>query len=592
MIQSAPATPSRPLYRRLAVLAAATLISAFASACSDSTGGSPPDTTAPTVRIDAPQNNSATATGSVTVTGVASDDAGVTRVSYQLNGGAETDVPITAGVSASFSFPVTLASGANTLRVLAYDAAGNTSSASVGTSLDNTPPAVTVTTPTAGSAVIAPSLTFQGTVTDAGRVTRVTYQVNGGAETEVAITAGTSVTFSAQVALAVGNSTITLNGYDEVGNRSQVQRAVERRPAGVALLSLRGVDGSAVTDAEITATPTAGGGALRAPGGPSRVVVYAPGGGFGVENLGNGNYRVHLPTGGTHALTITRASFLSLVYNNVAVQQGSDTQLETVRMVPSAASGPGAANVHISDAFNGASLSGVTLRARAGINATTGTVAATQTTGGSGNASFTGMAAGTYTVEMVRTGYAGGFFTMTIVGGQTGTYPSSIAPLVATGQIRIILDWGQTPSDLDSHLTGPTVDGAGRFHVYFADDAYVVNGDSMAALDHDDVSSYGPETITVYTQQAGTYRYSVYDYTNGGATSSTALGTSGARVRVYLGATLVRTFHVPTGAAGTLWTVFEINGNTITPLNQMTYHGSSGTVPVRAAGGAPAKPNR
>jgi hypothetical protein len=254
--------------------------------------------------------------------------------------------------------------------------------------------------------------------------------------------------------------------------------------------------------------------------------------------------------------------------------------LETVRMVPAAASGPGAANVHISDAFNGASLSGVALRARAGINASTGTTVATQTTNAAGNASFAGMAAGTYTVEMVRTGYAGGFFTMTIVGGQTGAYPSSIAPLVATGQIRVILDWGLTPSDLDSHLTGPTVDGAGRFHVFYGDDAYVVNDDSVAALDHDDTSSYGPETITVYTQQAGTYRYSVHDYSNRGETSSTELGTSGARVRVYQGATLVRTFHVPTGAAGTLWTVFEINGTTITPLNQMSYQDDSGAVSI------------
>jgi hypothetical protein len=204
-----------------------------------------------------------------------------------------------------------------------------------------------------------------------------------------------------------------------------------------------------------------------------------------------------------------------------------------------------------------------------------------------------GLAAGSYTVEMTRAGYSAGYFTMTIVGGQTGSYPSSIAPTVAAGQIRIILDWGISPSDLDSHLTGPTVDGSGRFHVFYADDVYF-EGSTVAALDHDDVTSYGPETITIYTQSTGTYRYSVHDYTNRDLTSGTALGASGARVRVYLGGTLVRTFHVPTGVGGTLWKVFELNGTTITPLNQMSYHENPGTVAVRGPGSsqAPAKKNR
>lgn len=156
---------------------------------------------------------------------------------------------------------------------------------------------------------------------------------------------------------------------------------------------------------------------------------------------------------------------------------------------------------------------------------------------------------------------------------------------MSAGQIRIIMDWGLTPADLDSHLTGPTVDGSSRFHVYFGDDAYYGAGsDTVAALDHDDTSSYGPETITIYTQSTGTYRYSVHDYSNGSRTSSTALGASGARVRLYVGDRLVRTYHVPTGAAGTLWTVFEINGTTITPINQMGYEDVSGTVTQRRAG--------
>lgn len=564
------------------VLIAGVLLAAASAACSDSTG-SPPDTTAPTVRIDTPQNNSLTAAGTSTVSGTASDDAGVARVAYRLNGGAETNVAIATGPSVTFSFSVTLASGTNTLQVLAYDAAGNTSSASVGTELDNTPPVATVTAPIANASVISPSVTLQGTATDARGVTRITYQVDGGAETNAAITSGPSATFNVPVAIALGTSEITLNVYDEAGNRAQVQRSVERLASGVALVSIRGVDGSAITDAVITPALNPGA-ALRLPRGPSREVVFAPGGAFATENLGNGDYRVHLPVGATHSLSITHPSFLPLTYNAVAVQQANTTQLEPVRMVPSTASSPGSANVYVSDAFNGQSLPGVTLRARPGVNTATGTPVAVETTGAQGTASFTGLAAGSYTVEMARAGYSGGFFTMTIVGGQTASYPGSIAPAVSTGQIRIILDWGETPADLDSHLTGPTVDGAGRFHVFYSDDVYFADDEPVAALDHDDVTSYGPETITIYTQSTGTYRYSVHDYSNLEQTSSTALGFSGARVRVYQGATLVRTFHVPTGVGGTLWSVFEFDGTTITPLNQMSYHEDPGAVALRAAG--------
>ena len=41
---------------------------------------------------------------------------------------------------------------------------------------------------------------------------------------------------------------------------------------------------------------------------------------------------------------------------------------------------------------------------------------------------------------------------------------------------------------------------------------------------------------------------------------------SGAQVRVYRGANLVSLFNVPVGQEGTLWTVFEMNGDQITQI--------------------------
>jgi hypothetical protein len=90
------------------------------------------DTTQPTVTITSPAAGAVVATPSVTVEGGASDDVGVTRVTYQLDGGAEWDVPVTPGPSVEFSFAAErLLAGENTITVYAYDAAGNRGSASV-----------------------------------------------------------------------------------------------------------------------------------------------------------------------------------------------------------------------------------------------------------------------------------------------------------------------------------------------------------------------------------------------------------------------------------------------------------------------------
>ena len=53
---------------------------------------------------------------------------------------------------------------------------------------------------------------------------------------------------------------------------------------------------------------------------------------------------------------------------------------------------------------------------------------------------------------------------------------------------------------------------------------------------------------------------------------------SNAQVRVYRGSYLVATLNVPADQGGTLWTVFELDGDTITPINTMTYESSSGSV--------------
>ena len=117
--------------------------------------------------------------------------------------------------------------------------------------------------------------------------------------------------------------------------------------------------------------------------------------------------------------------------------------------------------------------------------------------------------------------------------------------------MRVVLSWGQTPYDLDSHTVYP------GNHVYFED-----KEGTDANLDVDDTNSYGPETITLQKKHFGeTYVYAVHDYSHINSPLSHALSDSQAKVFVYIGQSLVRTYYVPTNQPGNLWTVFRVNGS-------------------------------
>ncbi|MFT3931538.1 MAG: tetratricopeptide repeat protein [Spongiibacteraceae bacterium] len=115
--------------------------------------------------------------------------------------------------------------------------------------------------------------------------------------------------------------------------------------------------------------------------------------------------------------------------------------------------------------------------------------------------------------------------------------------------MRVVLNWGETPSDLDSHIVFPAN------HIYFDS----MNG-TDAALDVDDTTSYGPETITLQRKHDGErYVYAVHDYSNRNNVYSKQLSNSGAKVFVYVGQTLIRTYYVPANQMGNLWTVFSVS---------------------------------
>ena len=180
-----------------------------------------------------------------------------------------------------------------------------------------------------------------------------------------------------------------------------------------------------------------------------------------------------------------------------------------------------------------------------------------------------------YSLAFSKDGYAsdtrGG---ISVSQGETTTLdPVTLVTLPSPDQTRIVLTWGEDPWDLDSHLVGPNPDGS-LFHIYYSqpDDT------AFAELDHDCTTSYGPETITIYSQFDGVYRYAVHDYSDRFSDDSWMLSQSGATVHVYRGDTLKATFSVPSDSPGTLWTVFTMYGDIITPVNTMSYESDPASV--------------
>jgi hypothetical protein len=209
----------------------------------------------------------------------------------------------------------------------------------------------------------------------------------------------------------------------------------------------------------------------------------------------------------------------------------------------------------VRNAFTGIAISGATI--------TAGSHSAT--TASTGAYTIADVPAGTYDVTASAPDYVTGRRTGVVVrsGETTALDPILLAPAVTGDNIRIVLDWLGTPRDLDSHLGGPTAAGD-RFHVFFGSPSFS-DDVSAASLDRDDTDGFGPETITLTRRSsAGVYQYYVHNWSQEGP-----LTASGARVRVFRGSTELASFNVPTSGSGIYWQVFNLTGETITPVNEL-----------------------
>lgn len=215
-----------------------------------------PDTTAPTLSIVSPANNSETSEATVTVSGTVSDagenPSGVASVTVNGQAAAVNGNGWTIA-------NVALTIGANTITANAIDNAGNSSNQQVTLTRienDTTAPTITITSPANNSETNDTAITISGTATDSGAnasgvatvtVNRQNAQFNNGSWT------------LSNVALNIGSNTITVRATDNAGNESSASIVVIRRepdtqPPTISITSP--VDYSETLNATVTVSGT------------------------------------------------------------------------------------------------------------------------------------------------------------------------------------------------------------------------------------------------------------------------------------------------------------------------------------------------
>jgi hypothetical protein len=218
----------------------------------------------------------------------------------------------------------------------------------------------------------------------------------------------------------------------------------------------------------------------------------------------------------------------------------------------------------VTNAADGSPLNGATVRA-----IQNGNELASATTAADGTYTFPELPGGTYNFEarapgFLRTTQAGA----TVVAGQNTVVNFSLSSLLIAGQIRIVLSWGEAPTDLDSHFWLPP---ERAYHI-----AYFRRGFDadcpFASLDVDDTSSFGPETITVEQLFPGPSLYAVHNFSG-----APGFDVSEAMVQVFDSTGLLATYEPPNGGVAgggggnVWWTVFSVDGETggITEINTL-----------------------
>jgi hypothetical protein len=203
----------------------------------------------------------------------------------------------------------------------------------------------------------------------------------------------------------------------------------------------------------------------------------------------------------------------------------------------------------VRDATTGAGISGVTVSVNGALTASAGT----------GSYSVSAVIPSDHVlVTALMSGYQPFSAVLAIDPNESVEQDIVLVPTAQYGdQYRFVLTWGQDPQDLDSHLWVPLGEDT-QYHVAFWDKGSLTTV-PYAELDVDDVTSFGPETITLLPNYEGQYVYAVHHWYGEGT-----IATSGAVVQVYSGNNLTHVLNAPDAEChdNWWWWVGELNAET------------------------------
>ena len=273
----------------------------------------------------------------------------------------------------------------------------------------------------------------------------------------------------------------------------------------------------------------------------------------------SGYYKFENLTAGVYTLTVSKEGYIPVTQTVQVRYNETNINNLAIEMIPANDNqSNGYASGYITDALTGSGIGGLTVYIYEGINTTFGEHIEALTTTSNGYYATGELKPGNYTAYVVdeRTlddedyRYASVAISIKVLAGQT-TYNQNATTSNSVGLdidgMRIVLTWGSSPSDLDSHLT------YGNYHCYYGS-----KSTPNATLDVDDTSAYGPETITI--TNVGNYKFNYYIYNYSG---SGTMYASQACVKVYFGgsSTPAYTFYPPQ-SSGYTWNVFTYDATT------------------------------
>lgn len=192
--------------------------------CGDDSTSPTADTQAPEVSIASPTTEATWETGeaSLTISGTATDDVGVTEVTWAVDGGATGNATGTS----SWSATVQLSTGSNTVTIRAEDAAGNQGTAALTVTVDASGPTVAILQPTSEDEHLTSETPVEvsGTASDQSGLDRVVWSIEGG---DSGTAQGTASWAIPALDLEEGTNVLTVTAFDEHDNSSSATLTLE-----------------------------------------------------------------------------------------------------------------------------------------------------------------------------------------------------------------------------------------------------------------------------------------------------------------------------------------------------------------------------